>query len=161
MTHDRVYSPRVANHPTTPQRSSGQPLVLLVDDDEDSLAMYAFALLAMGFRAVSAETAEDAFSRTCELQPDVIVADITLPGTSGLELTRRVRQDGRTTATRIIVLTGHASGSMERQAYAAGCDRFLVKPCLPDVLALEIRTVLNGSAARDNRETVGSTDGER
>jgi CheY-like chemotaxis protein len=98
----------------------------------------------MGFEPITAVTADDAFARTCELKPDVIVADITLPGTSGLELTRRLRQDGRTKDTRIIVLTGHASASVERQAYDAGCDRFVVKPCLPDTLAFEIRNVLGG-----------------
>ncbi len=130
-------------------------MVLIVDDHEDSAAMYALGLLAMGFRPVTAETAEDAFARTCELHPDVIVADFTLPGVSGLELTRRLRQDDRTKATRIIVLTGHASESVERQAYDAGCDRFVVKPCLPDVLALEIRTVLEGTSACDHREILG------
>lgn len=106
--------------------------------------MYAVGLLAMGFQPLTAETADDAFARTCELKPDVIVADITLPGTSGLELTRRLRRDGRTKNTRIIVLTAHASTSVERQAYDAGCDRFVVKPCLPDALAFEIRNVLSG-----------------
>lgn len=119
-------------------------MVLLVDDHEDSVAMYALGLLAMGFEPVTAETADDAFARTCELKPDVIVADVTLRGTSGLELARRLRQDGRTKDTRIIVLTGNASAAVERQAFDAGCDRFIVKPCLPDALALEIRNVLNG-----------------
>lgn len=119
-------------------------MVLIVDDHEDSVAMYAFGLLALGFEPVTAITADDAFARTCELKPDVIVADMTLPDTSGLELTRRLRQDDRTKHTRIIVLTGHSSASVERQAYDAGCDRFVLKPCLPDTLALEIRSVLNG-----------------
>jgi len=133
--------------------------VLIVDDHEDSVDMYAVGLVAMGFQTVTAETADDAFARTCELHPDVIVADITLSGASGLDLTRRVRQDARTKDTRIIVLTGHASASVERQAYDAGCDRFVMKPCLPDTLALEIRSVLHGRS--DCREIVGSSDGER
>jgi two-component system, cell cycle response regulator DivK len=127
---------------------SAPPVVLLVDDHEDSLAMYAIGLLAMGFQPVTAGTAEAAFARACELHPEVIVADITLPDTSGLELTRRLRQDGRTRDMRIIVLTGHAGDSVKQQADDAGCDRFLVKPCLPDTLALEIRNVLGGPEYR-------------
>ena len=119
------------------------PVVLLVDDHEDSAAMYAISLLAMGFQPVTATTVEDGFERACRVQPDVVVADVTLARASGLDLTRRLRGDARTRGARIIVLTGHAFGGMKEKAQAAGCDRFLVKPCLPDVLALEIRDVLN------------------
>jgi CheY-like chemotaxis protein len=118
------------------------PVVLLVDDHEDSAAMYAIGLLAMGFQPVTAGTAEDGFDRACQLQPDVIAADVGLGGMSGLDLARRLRGDTRTRGAGIIVLTGHAFGRIKDKAEAAGCDRFLLKPCLPDVLALEIRDVL-------------------
>jgi CheY-like chemotaxis protein len=121
----------------------GSPIVLLVDDHEDSAAMYAIGLLAMGFQPVTVGTAEDGFERACRLKPDVVVADVSLAGMSGLDLTRRLRRDTRTRDARIIVLTGHALGGIKDKAEAAGCDRFLVKPCLPDVLALEIRNVLH------------------
>jgi len=119
------------------------PVVLLVEDHDDSAAMYAIGLLAMGFQPVTAGTAEDGFDRACRLQPDVIVADMALPGMSGIDLTRRLRDDVRTRSARIIVLTGHVHDGLKEKAHKAGCDRFLVKPCLPDVLALEIRDVLN------------------
>jgi CheY-like chemotaxis protein len=118
------------------------PVVLLVDDHEDSVAMYAIVLLAMGFQPVTAGTADDGFDHACRIQPDVIVADVSLAGMSGLDFTRRIRGHTRTSAARIIVLAGHALGGLKDKAEAAGCDRFLVKPCLPDVLALEIRDVL-------------------
>jgi CheY-like chemotaxis protein len=72
----------------------------------------------------------------------VIVADVSLGGMSGLDLARRLRGDTRTRGAGIIVLTGHAFGRIKDKAEAAGCDRSLLKPCLPDVLALEIRDVL-------------------
>jgi two-component system, cell cycle response regulator DivK len=121
---------------------SNSPVVLIVDDHEDSLAMYSFGLLAMGFQPLTAETAEDAFLRACQFHPDVVVADVTLPGSSGLDLTRRLREDARTRDAGIIVLTGHAGASVKQQADDAGCDRFVLKPCLPDALACEIRDVL-------------------
>jgi two-component system, cell cycle response regulator DivK len=121
---------------------SSPPVVLIVDDHEDSRAMYAFGLLAMGFQPLTAETADEAFARACEFHPKVVVTDVTLAGSSGLELTRRLRDDPRTQDTRIIVLTGHGAESVHQQADEAGCDRFMTKPCLPDELALEIRDVL-------------------
>ena len=118
------------------------PVVLIVDDHEDSLAMYAFGLLAMGFQPVTAETAEDAFARACDIHPSVVVTDMTLPGGSGLDLTRRLREDVRTRNTGIIVLTGHAGTALLQQTAEAGCDRFVAKPCMPDALAWAIRDVL-------------------
>jgi two-component system cell cycle response regulator DivK len=118
------------------------PVVLLVDDHPDSIEMYAIALLTQGFEPVSADNADEAFARACARRPDVIVTDMTLPGASGLELTRRLREDRRTRDAGIIVLTGDAGGSTREQASDAGCDRFLLKPCLPDALGLEIRDLL-------------------
>ena len=118
------------------------PVVLLIDDHPDSVEMYSVGLLSEGFHPLSATNVQDGFACACECHPDVIVADLRLQGGSGLELTRRLRADLRTKDAGIIMLTGHAVGSVEEQAFAAGCDRFLVKPCVPDALALEIRKVL-------------------
>jgi CheY-like chemotaxis protein len=118
------------------------PVVLIVDDHQDSVAMYAFGLLAMGFQPVTAGTAAEAFGRACTCHPDVVVADVTVSGGSGLDLTRQLRQDARTKDTAIIVLTGQGGASVKREAADAGCDRVLLKPCMPDALAVEIRDVL-------------------
>jgi CheY-like chemotaxis protein len=119
-------------------------VVLIVDDHQDSLATYAFVLLAMGFQPVIARNADDGFARACKLHPDVIIAHMMRPGASSLQLTRRLRQDTRTKEAGIIVLTGDAVGSAteQEQVLEAGCDRLLLTPCLPDALALEIRDVL-------------------
>jgi two-component system phosphate regulon response regulator PhoB len=117
-------------------------VVLIVDDQQDSLATYAFVLLAMGFQPVMAVNAEDGFARACKWHPDVVVAHMTRPGTSGLKLARRLREDTRTKDAGIIVVTGNAVGSATERAAAADCDRVLLKPCQPDALALEIRDVI-------------------
>ena len=118
------------------------PVVLLIDDHPDSVEMYSLSLASEGFEHVSAGNADDGFARACECHPDVIVADLRLPGGSGLELTRRLRADPRTADAAIIILTGHIVGPVQVQAIAAGCDRFLAKPCVPDALTREIRDVL-------------------
>jgi CheY-like chemotaxis protein len=104
--------------------------------------MYLVALSVMGFEPFEAESADAAFTRACHLQPDAVVADVTLSGASGVDLTRRLRDDPRTKHAGILILTGHAVGPAQQLAVDAGCDRFLLKPCLPDALALAIHDVL-------------------
>ena len=105
--------------------------------------MYSVALSVMGFQPYTASNAEDAFARACEMHPDAIVADITLSGATGIDLTRRLRADIRTKEAGIIVLSGYAPSVAQQRASDAGCDRYLVKPCLPEALALEIHDVLS------------------
>ena len=101
----------------------------------------------MGFRMAMAGNSTDAFGLASDQHPNAIVMDITLPGESGLDLTRRLRDDPRTTDTKIIVLTGYCCDSTQQTARDAGCDRFLVKPCLPEALAAEIWDVLGRTGA--------------
>ena len=104
--------------------------------------MYALGLSTMGFQAITATDVDEAFERACTCQPRVIVADLSMSVLSGFDLIHRLRADIRTRAIPIIVLTGLTLASVRQQAREAGCDRFLLKPCLPDALAGEIRDVL-------------------
>lgn len=124
------------------QLPSAPAIVLIVDDHADSLAMYECCLAALGFRPITAQSAEHALVRARTDRPDVVVADFFLPGQSGLELVRQLRMDDSTRDARIILLTGHIGAALEQQARDAGCDRFLTKPCLPDALAGEIERLL-------------------
>jgi two-component system cell cycle response regulator DivK len=121
---------------------SSPVVVLLVDDHEDTVTMYAVGLSALGFQPVTATDVADAFERACTCGPRVIVADLSLSVLSGFDLMHRLRADTRTRDIPIIVLTGLTLASVRQQAREAGCDRFLLKPCLPDALAGEIRDVL-------------------
>jgi DNA-binding response OmpR family regulator len=125
------------------------PVALIVADHEDSAAMYAIFLLGRRFLAVTARTAQDGFNRACVVRPDIVIADMLLSDTSGLELTRRLRSDTRTKDAGIIVVAGHAVGSVREEANEAGCDRFLLKPVLPDVLDVEVVNLLRQRRGRE------------
>lgn len=102
--------------------------------------MYCESLRAQGFDAQTATSAEDALAKTNHAPPAVIVTDLRFKGAmDGVELARRLRNDDRTKDVRIIMLTGAAFGEERERAEASGCDRFLLKPCLPETLASEIR----------------------
>ena len=118
------------------------PLVLIVDDYEDAREMYAEYLMADGFRVVEASNGLEAVTRAGELQPDIILMDLSLPGIDGWEATRRLRADSRTAAIPVIVLSGRSEDAASAAARDAGCSAFLLKPVLPDDIAIEIRKAL-------------------
>lgn len=116
------------------------PVVLIVGNHRDSLALYAIVLLATGFEVATAENAEDGFRRACACHADLIVIDERLSGASRVDFARRLRHDARTKDARMIALISDASAGLETRA--AGFDRSLMKPCEPEALAREIRETL-------------------
>lgn len=119
------------------------PLVLVVDDFQDNREMFAEFLSLSGYRVAEASTGREALDQSFALLPDVILMDLSLPEVDGWEATRMLKNDARTSHIPIVALTGHALADHSREAREAGCDAFLTKPCLPEVLVVEIRKVLD------------------
>jgi len=119
-----------------------EPLVLVVDDYDDAREMYAESLMVCGFRVIEAADGLQAIELAQRLSPDVILMDLSLPGLDGWEATRRLKADARTMHIPVVALTGHALSSALDRAREAGCDRFVVKPALPDVVVGEVRQAL-------------------
>ena len=121
-----------------------EPLVLVVDDFADAREMYGEYLKFCGFRVAEAQNGHEALDKAFALTPDLIVMDLSLPGLDGWEATRRLKADDRTRAIPIIALTGHALAGHSKGAMDAGCDAFITKPCLPERLMEEIKSMLKG-----------------
>ena len=119
-----------------------EPLVLVVDDYEDAREMYSESLLVLGFRVATACDGVEAVAKARALAPDVILMDLSLPGIDGWEATRLLKADDLTRHIPVVALTGHAPGHAADRAKAAGCDRLLIKPALPDQVVAEVRRVL-------------------
>lgn len=122
--------------------SSPPPLVLVVEDYQDAREMYLEYLRLAGFRVAEARNGLEALERAFALAPDVVLMDLALPRMDGWEATRRLKTDSRTCRIPIVALTGHALAGHADGARQAGCDAFVRKPCLPDILVAEIRRVL-------------------
>ena len=121
---------------------SGRPLVLVVDDYQDAREMYAESLRASGFIVAEAGTGDEAVAKARELLPHAIVMDLSLPGMDGWTATRLLKLDPRTRDIPVVALTGNARADASAAAREAGCDAFLVKPCLPDDMIAAVRRVL-------------------
>jgi CheY-like chemotaxis protein len=119
------------------------PLVLVVEDHSDTLEMMGFVLNLHGFDVTLARTAEEALAALAERTPAVITIDIGLPGISGLDVARRVRQNPATRTLPIIAVTGWASPQHVERAKDVGCDVVLPKPVAPETLLAEIHRLLS------------------
>ena len=111
-----------------------KPMVLMVDDDLDTREMYAVGLSLLGLSVVIAGDANAAFDLACEMDPDVIVTDVWLPGSDGYALAHRLQREERTRRTPVLIVTGWAGAEHATRARLAGCAALLEKPCPPDVL---------------------------
>jgi CheY-like chemotaxis protein len=131
----------VTRHPN-PRSAPEAPLVLVVDDYEDAREMYAESLRVSGYRVALARDGREAVAETDALLPDLVLMDLSLPGLDGWEATRQIKANPRTRHIPVVALTGHALSNAAEGARAAGCDAFVLKPCLPDDMLLEVQRVL-------------------
>jgi two-component system, cell cycle response regulator DivK len=121
--------------------------VLLVEDHADTRQMYA-EFLAIEFEVMTAVDGEDALKTLRRQAPDVIVTDLSLPGMDGFQLIARVRGDSKFQSIPIICLSGYGGHEHEERARAAGCNRILQKPCMPDELAAIVSDEITHAAKR-------------
>ena len=124
-----------------------RPRVLLVDDYPDAREMYGEYLEISGFDVIEAANGFEALQRAADDNPDIILMDLSLPLMDGWEANRRLKADVRTASIPVVGLTGQALAGTSEGARAAGCDGFVIKPCLPEDLVREIRRVLSLRAA--------------
>ena len=132
-------------HSSTPP---ARPLVLLIDGDQDTLALNALALSGMGFELMAAHESGEAFTRAWTHHPDVIVTELRLGETSRWDLIERLKAEPRTREIPVVVLIDDGIPAAASRAREAGCTLVLEKPCAPDQLALTLRTVVLSRLAR-------------
>jgi len=100
-----------------------RPLVLVVEDDEDTRFLLRVFLARRGLRVVEAEDGAAGVRAAEEFHPDRILMDLSLPRMDGLKATRLVRERPELTHTPIVFLSGHALPDWQTAARAAGCTR--------------------------------------
>ena len=102
--------------------------ILLADDSPHAQRMGARILREEGFEVVSLTDGEAAVLRLADVDPDLILADVFLPGKSGFELCRQVKGDPQMRHVRVVLTAGLLEPFDEEEAKRAGCDAILKKP---------------------------------
>ncbi len=120
--------------------------ILVVDDDKKLRDVLRRFLLGQGFRVTVASDAADARRKLAALEFDLVLLDIMMPGESGLELTRALRQ---TRDVPIFLLTAVDELDSRLQGFGYGADDYLAKPFEPQELVVRIRAILRRSRRPD------------
>ena len=115
-------------------------VVSIVDDDVSVRRSTQRLLRSSGFRAEALASAEEFLDSESAGQTACLILDVRMPGMNGLELQRRLNQNGNPVP--VIFLSAHASEEDERSALRAGALQFLRKPISKDALLSAIRDAL-------------------
>jgi len=126
-------------------RRKSVPLVLVVDDYEDTRRIYTEYLRFAGFRVEFASDGAEAIKKARALVPEVIVMDLAMPNMDGWTATRTLKADERTKNIYVMAVTGFSEDEHRLKAWRAGCDAFLAKPVLPAEIVRRIVGRLSAS----------------
>ncbi|HKJ09719.1 MAG TPA: phosphate regulon transcriptional regulator PhoB [Gammaproteobacteria bacterium] len=128
--------------------------ILIVEDEPAIREMVGFALERAGFGWQEAEDAAGAQARIADRAPDLILLDWMLPGTSGIDLARRLKRDELTDQIPIIMLTARGEEEDKVRGLEVGADDYITKPFSPRELVARIRAVLRRAAPEPNDATI-------
>jgi CheY-like chemotaxis protein len=116
--------------------------ILIVEDDPETRRMYTTILTAGGFSIEEAHNGFQAYDKAVASPPDLIVADIAVPGLDGIELCRRLRDRDETRGVPVLAVTGYSDRSYSARALQAGATHILYKPVDAALLLSEARRLL-------------------
>ncbi len=116
-----------------------QPLVLVVDDNEDNLLLLSFLLEQLGCTIITAADGKTAVDVAQSYQPSLILLDMMLPDFDGLEVLSRLRHNPLTTPIPVIAVTAMARPEDRERILSAGCEEYVTKPYIVDELEILLR----------------------
>ncbi len=114
--------------------------VLLIDDELAILRIYQRALANYGFVTETACVADQALEHLARTPFDVVICDVHMPGSSGLDLVQTIHR--RHPLVQIIVISGKPTDAAQNHAMLEGAVRYLVKPVMPSVLRSVIEAAI-------------------
>jgi len=132
------------------ETSKGSPpdrgTILVVDDDADIRRFVEMNLRLEGYRVVSAADGAMALAMVATEVPDLVLLDVMMPGVDGIEVTRRLRSDSRTSTMPIIMLTAKSITADRVLGLTAGADDYIIKPFDTLELVARVRSTLRRNA---------------
>lgn len=127
--------------------SASAERVLVVDDEQDIVALVTYHLLKSGYRVTTARSGTEALAAARADRPALIVLDLMLPGMSGYDVLEQLRARDDTRHIAVLMLTARRDEPDRIRGLALGADDYLTKPFSPQELVLRVGAILRRTAA--------------
>lgn len=128
--------------------------ILIIEDEEDILALIHYNLSREGYRVSAATSGEEGLRLARKERPDLLVLDLMLPGMDGLAVCRALKQQAETAAIAVVMLTAKGEEADVVAGLELGADDYVTKPFSPKVLAARIAAVLRRRGKPTDSEEV-------
>ena len=129
--------------------------ILVIEDEEDILALIHYNLGKEGFQVLTATSGEKGLEQARQELPDLVVLDLMLPGMSGLEVCRKLKQSNSSARIPVILLTARGEEGDVVAGLEIGADDYVTKPYSHKVLAARVRTVLRRASEEHEEQSDG------
>jgi putative two-component system response regulator len=130
--------------------------ILVVEDNLRNAALMKDLLSSRGYPTVAVQSAAAAEVEIRRQAPDLILLDVIMPGKSGYELCRELKEDSKTRLIPIVMITGLTDREDRLKGIEAGADDFLIKPIYPEELFARVSSLLKLKEFTDELETADS-----
>ena len=124
--------------------SSEKPIILFAEDN-DELRKYYKNVLSLKYKVITAKNGSQAYEIVSELNPDLIISDILMPGLDGMSLTEQIRKNDKINHIPIILLTALSEDKFKIESMYKGANAFLTKPVDEELLFASIDNILSNA----------------
>ena len=130
--------------------------ILVVDDNPDVIMVMRELLRSNGYDVVSVSSAEEASEEIERQMPDLVISDVIMPGKSGFELCRELKENPATRLIPLVLITGLTNREDRLKGIECGADEFLHKPIFAEELFARVKSLLKLKQFTDELETAES-----
>lgn len=120
--------------------------ILVVDDDPDIVDILRRGLIYEGYTVDTASDGSEALAKAHQVEPDLVILDIMMPGVDGVEVSKRLRQAGDVP---ILMLTAKDAKADKMEGFDSGADDYVVKPFDLDELLARVKALLRRRQPQD------------
>ncbi|PWT74555.1 MAG: adenylate/guanylate cyclase domain-containing response regulator [Proteobacteria bacterium] len=131
---------------------TASPKILVVDDTPHNVTLLSDVLKARGYEVVTACSGEEALTRVDQERPSLVLLDVVMPGLSGYDVCRRIREKSATATLPIVMVTALDPGTERLKGIEAGADDFITKPINQPELLARVKSLLRIKSLYDQLE---------